>query len=45
LYHVLGEQLGNVLKNLAEKNGVKVLTGSSIKELQEKNVVLANGNV
>lgn len=33
LYHVLGERVGGVLQKLAEKNGVKVLTGASIKEL------------
>ena len=34
LQHVLGEKVGTVLKDLAQKNGVKVVAGAKVKGIQ-----------
>lgn len=36
LQHVLGEQVGSVLKKLAEKNGVNIITSAKIQEIKSE---------
>ena len=49
LQHVVGKDIGNVLKGLAAKNGVNVVTASRIKQIQPgkdgkpEKVILENG--
>jgi pyruvate/2-oxoglutarate dehydrogenase complex dihydrolipoamide dehydrogenase (E3) component len=42
LAHVLGTEIGTVLQNLSEKNGVKVITNAKVKNIEnlgEKSLV------